>query len=109
MDKALLIKLATTHANCDYSNSRSVRKANEAADKFRSLVAGANENELETAFELIHHPIAQSWFAFSVLDLAHPNLDQRQQCLHVIQALATGASPDAFGARVWLSQHAQNA
>jgi len=109
MDIAQLTKLATIHANCDYSSSRSVRKANEAADQFRSIVAGANENELKSEFELIHHPVAQTWFAFSVLDLAHPNQDQRQQCLQVVQALAAGSGPDAFGARVWLSKHTQNA
>jgi hypothetical protein len=109
MDMVQLIELANAHANCDYSSRRAVRMANQAADKFRLIVTNASEHELEPVFDLIDHPIAGGWFAFSVLDVAHPSQEQRLRCIRFLQTLANGDSPEAFGARVWLKEHLPNA
>ena len=109
MDKNKLIQLATIHGNCDYSNNRSIKRANQAADEFRAIIKDASVLELDPVFDLVDHPITMAWFAFSVMDLAKPSPEQRDRCLKTIKAIASETGPDSFGAKIWLSKYAPNA
>jgi len=107
MDKSRFIELAELHAATDYSSKKSVTRANRATDKMRAMVKAASESgKVEQVLDLLSHPIASSWAAFSALDLAVLTQFQERRCLKVVERVARGAGVEGLGAQMWLKQYA---
>jgi len=72
MSKERFIALADIHSATDYSNHDSVRQVNSAADEMLVIIkrtALSGSNEIDALLELLNHPTAGSWVAFSALDI----------------------------------------
>jgi hypothetical protein len=72
----------------------------------RAMVKAASASgEMEQLLELLSHPQASSWVAFSALDLATLTQFQERRCLKVVESIAEGAGPNNLGAKIWLKQY----
>ena len=108
MSKERFITLAEMHSATDYANRSSVRQSNSATDEMRIIVEKAalsGAAEIDFLLELLNHPTAGSWIAFSALDIAQLTEFQKARCLAVIRNQATSAGTDGLGAQMWLKDH----
>ena len=111
MDNQHFIKLAEIHATTDYGCEKSVARANAAADEMRDLVriaASGRHQEAARLLDLLSHPVAASWVAFLSLELVSLSRVQKQQCLDVVEAIASGGGTNSLGAQMWLNAHRDN-
>ena len=108
MSKERFIALADIHSVTDYSNRSSVRHANSAADEMRVIIQKAalsGAEEIDSLLELLSHPTAGSWVAYSALDIAPLTEFQKARCLAVVRKRATLAGIEGLGAQTWLKDH----
>ena len=101
-------EFARTHANTDYGDSRSVKRANNAADKMLLIALEASrtgEESLAAFAELLDEPAdkIQLWAAHHILERMNPNKPLAQHALSVIQDYSTRDDLGAYGEKMWLS------
>lgn len=99
------IELAQVHADTNYDNPASVKKANAAAEAMKDMTFELIEaGRIEELLGLITHSTAGSWVAFSVADLAGISTDQKERCISKIKNIAVGSSLNSMGAEYWLKE-----
>ncbi|TKB45782.1 hypothetical protein [Thalassotalea mangrovi] len=99
------INQALIHNSTDYSDKKSVYKANRAADKMREIAKSVCcEEEVKKFIESLNHPVAGKWIAFTFADNPILTSSQKAKCVKKIRTIASGNDADAIGAEMWLSE-----
>jgi hypothetical protein len=99
------IELAEIHADANYDNPASVKKANAAAETMSVMAVDFIEaGRIEELLGLITHSTAGSWVAFSVADQIGISTEQKERCISTIKNLAVGSSLNSMGAEYWLKE-----
>jgi hypothetical protein len=100
-------ELARIHANSDYGDSRSVKKANDAVDEMISIsrdVGLMGEGGLEAFSALLDVSTnkVHLWAAHHILEHMNISKSLERRALGIIRENAKGDSADALGERWWL-------
>jgi hypothetical protein len=99
------IELAQIHADTNYGNPASVKKANTAAEAMNVMAVELIEaGRIEELLGLFTHSTAGSWVAFSVVDQIGISTEQKERCISKIKDLAVGSSLSSMGAEYWLKE-----
>jgi hypothetical protein len=106
-------ELAEIHANTDYGDSRSVRRANNAVDEMFKICLEINqlgEQGLLAFATLLDEPKnkIQLWAAHHILEQMRytPSLECR--ALEIIREFSKGKGADAYGNKIWLENWESN-
>ncbi len=101
------IAQASVHSSTELSSKASVRVANDAADRLRSIALeiGTLGPESVAMFgELLNSssPRLRTWVAHHLLELMRPGPRLTSTALAAIEQAAASDGPDAAGERLWL-------
>jgi hypothetical protein len=102
-------EFAGVHANTDFGDARSVKRANDAADKMLLIaleVSRFGELGLVAFAGLLDDPTdkAEVWAAHHILERMNPDELLAQRALRVIEDYSTSDGLDADGEKLWLEQ-----
>jgi hypothetical protein len=100
-------KCAELCRHTDYGSKQSVCEHNEAVKRMYKIVEQATQagNEAITALvSLLDDEISSKWIAHHLIEKTKIDPSIRIKCLKIIEKLANGDGPDAFGEQVWLEE-----
>ena len=100
-------ELAHVHASTDYGDSRSVERANNAADEMAVIcrkISLSGARGLNSFTTLLDEPAArtQLWAAHHILEHADYSEPLGRRALEIIRRYSEGSDADAYGERLWL-------
>jgi hypothetical protein len=106
-------ELAEIHANTDYGDSHSVRRANNAADKMFKIclqLSQLGEQGLFAFATLLDEPKnkIQLWAAHHILELMQYTSALEYRALEIIREFSRGKGADAYGHKIWLENWESN-
>jgi hypothetical protein len=99
--------LAQIHASTDYGDSRSVERANNAADEMADIcqkISLAGAQELDAFITLLDEPTAktQLWAAHHILEYTDYGESLEWRALAIIRDYAERDDANAYGEWLWL-------
>ena len=95
-------------AEIEYSDITSVKRSNKAVDKMYQIVEKANNEGVGAIADLatlLDEPDCAKWLAHQLVEKATITKEIENKCFAIVEVLAKGDGPDAFGEQAWLEEH----